>query len=1029
MSDKLQVKLFGSVTFLLNGQPVQNVPTRAAQALLVYLLHQPHPVERERLIDMFYQASTPKQAAANLRSTLSRLRKELAPFLVITRQAVGIAPDAHVDVDSVAFAARAAANEWEAALPLYRGNFLAGFYLREAPEFEEWALMERERLRLLAVEGLQKLVAAHQRRSDYWAGLQAVTQLLGIEPLLEEAHRDKMMLLARTGQRPLALQQYQAAVALFETELGIAVTAATTALYERIARLTLPPPCALPARRRRFVGRAAELAAVQQALVDPERRLITLAGAGGMGKTRLAQEVARRIHAQTPGRFLDGIFFVELAAVDGGDTAVEAVATHIAQAVDAPLNGAQPASQQLLAHLQGRELLLILDNFEQLVETAVDYLADLLQQAPDLTLLVTSRERLNLYEETVLTLDGLPTPAPDAAPDEPAEAVQLFLHTVQQHNLNFNASAETAAAIGKICRLLDGAPLAIELAAGWVHRDSVAGIARQIAQSAAFLATDLRNVPPRHRSLRAVFLHSWELLTADLRPVLAALAVFPGRFTAAAAAEIAGADRRALDALVDKSLLQKVGDAHYAVHPLLREFAAEQLDAAAAEQVHGRHAGYFAAFIAARSQTQHRPTYLKGLPDLVDAYDDLLLAWRWAVDRLAGSEAETAWEWVNQMRRPLTRLHFQRNWFYAARALFGDARKTVERHGWRAAGAGRRRRLLHAQLTVAEGNSARILGDLDAALGPIEGVVPLLRAGGDLDSLFDAYNALAGIAMQRGKLEHVPALLDELEAIAMETKRPIFQGVLSVLRSYYLDYRGDAAGALAQAERGLEAFRAIEDTYYEAMVLDGIARRLFTLGRPDEAAEALRRAYALADENDQTLTKGFIRKGLAFYHRERGELAQAEELLAESRRLFIAVNDQRNLVEIDLSCALIAYRRQAWAQMARYLHASLARARDLQMRAQMLEGAACLPILQRRRGETAQAVTLAHFVLAQEGVKDEQRQMAEEALALVDGQISSSDRQMARQTADSLTLDGIVETFLAQGLTWFAPERRRAGVG
>ncbi|MDV7390890.1 BTAD domain-containing putative transcriptional regulator, partial [Arthrospira platensis SPKY1] len=400
--------------------------------------------------------------------------------------------------------------EWEAALPLYGGDFLAGFYLREAPEFEEWALMERERLRLLAVEGLQKLVAAYQRRGDYWAGLQAVTQLLGIEPLLENAHRTRMLLLARTDQRPLALQQYQTAVALFETELGIALTAATTALYERIARLALPPPCVLPARRRHFVGRAAELAAVRQALVDRERRLVTLVGPGGIGKTRLAQEVGRCIYAETPGLFLDGIYFVELASIGDGDTAIEAIATHIAQAVDAPLSSARPASQQLLAHLQEREMLLILDNFEQLVETAVGYLADLLQDAPNLTLLVTSRERLNLYEETVLTLDGLPTSDPDEPADEPAEAVQLFLRNVQQHNLNFAASAETVAEIGAICRLLDGVPLGIELAAGWARRDSVAGIARQIKASAAFLATDLRNVPPRHRSLRAVFLHSWE---------------------------------------------------------------------------------------------------------------------------------------------------------------------------------------------------------------------------------------------------------------------------------------------------------------------------------------------------------------------------------------------------------------------------------------------------------------------------------------------------------------------------------------
>lgn len=1025
MSQTLEVKLFGGITFILDGQPVRSVPTRAAQALLVYLLHQNHPVERERLIDLFYQASTPKQASANLRSTLSRLRKDLKPFLEITHQAVGIAPGANITVDAHTFTQLAAREDWSQALALYQGDFLAGFHLREAPEFEEWVVVQRERLRLLAVEGLQKLVSAHLQEGDHWAALQAVTQLLGIEPLLEQAQRTRMLLLARTGQHPQALQQYEEAVELFDRELGIPLSPETTALYERITRLTWPPPCLLPARRRHFIGRAAELDTLQQALLDETRRLVTVLGAGGIGKTRLAEEVARRIHNQTPGHFLDGITFVELAGIPNDGAALEALATHIAHTLSLPLSGNQPSLQQVQNALAGREMLLILDNFEQLVEPAANAIAGLLHAAPQLKLLVTSRERLNLYEETVLALDGLPAPPPGAPAGQMTDAVQLFLHNVQQSDLHFAASTQSLQTMGDICRRLDGMPLGIELAAGWVRHHAVDEIARRLEESAAFLATTLRNVPERHRSLRAVFLHSWDLLPQSLRPILARLSVFPGHFDADAARQIAAAEESDLHALLDKSLLQKVSDNAYAIHPLLRAFAAEQLEAAAQTAVRARHSDYFAAFLADRSRSERRAAYMAHFPDLLNVYDDLQQAWTWAVEQLLDGNEQQAWQWIDAMRRPLLRLYFQWQWLHAGRLLFGDARRQLEAHGWHEARhtpQSARRRLLHAQLTVAEGNFARILGDLDAALGPITGAIPILHDAADLDTLFDAYNALCGSNMQRQEFEQVPDLLEKMEEIAIETQRPIFAGVTHISHSYYKDYMGQTEEALALAYKGLEAFRSIEDTYYEAIVLDGIARRLFSLQRPDEAAATLHQAYVLADANDQTLTKAYIQKGLAHYHRLRHELPEAQAALDESRRLFIALNDQRNLVEIDLSEALIAHRRQQWPQMARFVHASMTRAQRLQMTFQLMEAAACLPLLKAHDGETTAAAALAHFVLAQAeqqtpGAGDLQQEMAHEALDLVKDRLTPAQMQQARQRAATLTLDQVVTTFLSPTTT------------
>lgn len=1013
MADKLEVRLFGGVSFLINGQSVKGIPTRAAEALLIYLLHQPMPVERERLIDMFFQASSPKQAAANLRSTLSRLRKNLAPYLQIDNRSVGINSQADIWVDSAQFSRQMAADNLDEALPLYRGDFLAGFYLRDAPEFEHWALIERERLRLKAIEGLQSQVARFQQQAAYWDGLDAVNQLLGIEPFLEEMHRVKMMLLMRTGQRVRALQQYQRVVDLFAEELGVAVSPQTTALYERINNLTTPPPHNLPAAADAFIGRQTEIETIMRLLAEPSRRLITLFGIGGIGKTRLALETARRLTQKNAGMFLDGIFFVSLIGVD---TAVSAnpFAQHLLQALGISPSGRQAPTEELLTALRAREMLLILDNFEQLAAQHSDFLARLLAEAPNIKLLVTSRERLNLVEETVFDLSGLPLAA--AEPLQ-SDAARLFVTHAQRSQFTFTPGAADEPAIVQMCALLEGIPLGIELAAGSVRYASCADIARQVSENLGSLSSPLRNVPARHRSLRAMFMYSWELLPAALRPIFAGLTVFPASFDAAAAQAVVGATEAQLARLVDTALLRRE-DGRYAIHPVIKTFAADQVAADEAAGLNGRHADYFAHFIAARSETYHRPTYLQSLPDLVAAFDDLTAAWRWAIARLVETGADAAWAWVAAMRRPLIRLHFQKNRFYAARTLFAAARAQLEAAGWHTDAAPMRQRLLHAQLTVTECNSARILGDYEGVVPRVEQTIPLLRQNVALDDLFDAYNALVGVSMQQGQFDDVPELLEELEAIAFEVRKPVLFGVLYVSRSYYTDFMGDPEGALAYARQALEAFKEIDDTYYEAIVLSGMAQRLFTLQRPDEAADALRRAYELAELNDIPLTQAFAQKGLAHYYLNKKELAAAESALVRSRDLFMQVNDQRNLVEIDHSMALIAYERKQWAQMTRLLIASLQRAQAQKMEKQILDVLVYLPILQRVRGEAAQAAAITAVLQNSADLNETQRAALAAGKQRRGKETAVSPRQIQEIEA-ALTLEALQETFLREGLRWF----------
>lgn len=238
---------------------------------------------------------------------------------------------------------------------------------------------------------------------------------------------------------------------------------------------------------------------------------------------------------------------------------------------------------------------------------------------------------------------------------------------------------------------------------------------------------------------------------------------------------------------------QEGENGRYAIHPLLREFAAEQADPATATERHNQHASYFATFIARRSQTYHRPTYLQRLPDLVAVYEDLQQAWRWAVSQLQTNESEQAWAWMGQLRRPLIRLHYQKSWFHPALRLFKEAKQQLETAGWHDEAAPPQHRLLHAQLTVNEWNTARILGHAPEAIAPLNAVIPRLRQHAALDDLFDAYNALAGSYLEMRSFTEIPEILDEMEALASETQKPVMFGVLHVSRSYYTEFMGDPA--------------------------------------------------------------------------------------------------------------------------------------------------------------------------------------------------------------------------------------------
>ncbi|MGZ4419490.1 MAG: ATP-binding protein, partial [Gaiellaceae bacterium] len=390
----------------------------------------------------------------------------------------------------------------------------------------------------------------------------------------------------------------------------------------------------LPGPRTSFVGRASELDEIDRLLDDPDCRLLTLVGAGGAGKTRLALEAAARRIEHYP----HGVHFVPLVSVASAEFLAPAVAESIQFAVDGAHSGFS-AQDQLLDYLGERSTLLVLDNFEHLVGGA-DLIGEIIERAPKVELLTTSRERLNVQSEWVLDVHGLGFAENG---NGGSGALRLFVERARQVEPGFsldNGSQRDEAA--RICRLVEGLPLGVELAASWVSVLSCAEIADEIERNIDFLATSMRDVPERHRSLRAAFDQSWRLLSDEQQAVLARLSVLRGDYGREAAAAVAGADLRLLSELVLKSLVRRSDFGRYELHELLRQYAAEKLAAESSDALAAtceRHARHYLGALDERREALVGGGVVQARDELRRELDNVRVAAEWAVATWDDNEA------------------------------------------------------------------------------------------------------------------------------------------------------------------------------------------------------------------------------------------------------------------------------------------------------------------------------------------------------------------------------------------------------
>ncbi len=584
------------------------------QALLAYLVvQQSRPAPRSAIAAAFFPDVTDEKARTYVRKLLAQLREAspaLAAALMIDEPALAWRPGQAPQSDLATFLAAAQAGASEAAIDAYGGDLLPNCA-------EEWLLFERERLREQYAAALERLITLREREGNFGDALRLARRLLALDPIAEPAHCLIMRYCALSGDRAGVARAFRACETTLRAELGIAPSSATILSKERYALVDVAAWDGLPPQRAPLVGRARELEELDK-LLRGDARLITLAGLGGSGKTRLAWEAARR----QIGVKLHGVIGVSLEST----ASPQAVVFAIAAALRVRLTDGSPPLTQVVEHLKPREMLLVLDNLEHLLPRHAAALSQMLSAmlsgAPGLRVLATSREALFSSWERVLALDGLTE----------SDGAELFARTAQRLAPAFRADAH-GPAIARIVALARGLPLAIQLAASSVDARAPGEIADDLARGIASLTSGFADADARHRSLMTAFDQSWRLLTEEERRAFSACAVFAGGFDGVAALAVAGTRRETMRGLTRK-LLVEVDDtgARYDMHPLLRQFGAAKLAEvyAGAEAMAGRHSAYFAGFSTRHCARLRTPAHAAAMRALGEDLDNILAGWRHA---------------------------------------------------------------------------------------------------------------------------------------------------------------------------------------------------------------------------------------------------------------------------------------------------------------------------------------------------------------------------------------------------------------
>jgi non-specific serine/threonine protein kinase len=930
--ETLRVSLLGSFQVRLNGQPITQFYSQKAQLLLAYLIlyRRTHP--RSVLAHLFWGEHEEARAQASLRNALYSLRKMLsgAPnqeFIVSDGTSIrfNTNTDYALDVEqfdkTLAAASRAKGTEratlLQQALALYEGDLLTGSY-------DDWILIEQEHLKDTYVQALTQLTRWCEETGEHKRAIDWTRRALLVRPLQEELHRTLMRCYFAVGDRAAALQAYETCASLLKKELKIGPEPQTHRLYEEILqgkiaesdRAASPalPQHNLPRPVTSFVGRKSEIGEIKQLLTIS--RLLTLSGPGGCGKTRLALESATELIE----KYTHGIWFVDLTALRNPELVPQAIAT----VLGVRETQGQPLMAALTDFCQQKEMLLILDNCEHLVDACAKTVETLLQKCAQIRILATSRELLQVAGEMVWKTAPLLLPDLQSLPAAgPAltkilsdyEAIQLFCERAQSHVSGFAIDTQNALAIAQICHYLDGLPLAIELAAARIKTLSTQQIEVCLQQSIEVLVQESRAALPKHQTLRATLDWSYELLNEKEQILLTRLSVFSGGFILWAVEGVCAGDGikefevlDLLTQLTNKSLIRVVnqqGKVRYHLLETVKLYGAEKLQQAREEtEVRNKHLRFFLS-LAERAEPELINPSEATWPDRLEAeHNNLRAAINWSLESSATAAGL-------QLTAALSR-------FWSARGYTSEGRHWLEK----ALSEGHHEpESLRAKALIEAGTLAWNQGDFTQATTYHQQSLLLYRGLGDEQGMAYALNHLGVQSLDQGEYEQAIPLLQE----------------------------------------SLKIFRKLNWKRGISLALGNIAIVTYNQGDVKQAQALLEESLVLCRENNDKDVIGTILGSLGFIARDQGDYGLARALHEEQLAIARAIGNKVHIARALHDLGSVAREQMDYDSAKRFHAESLKILHHIGNRRGLVESLEQLGELAGSQGQAGRAVRLFGF--------------------------------------------------------------------